>query len=510
MTSGKILMKPLLQMKNITKEFSGVQVLHEVDFEIQPGEIMALMGENGAGKSTLMKILAGVHTDWSGKIIIDDKEVYFKNTKDAEKAGIGIIYQELNLIPELTVAENIFLGREPAFLGEIVNYSEMNKKSEEILADLHFTAKVTLPVSRLRVGHQQLVEIGKALSLNASIVIMDEPTSAISEHEIKILFSVVQKLKERGVSIIYISHRMAEVFELADRVTVLRDGYIVGVRPVKDITRQELIKMMVGRDVNQFFVRERIPPKETIFEVKNLTRYHVDRTKTPVVSDVSFDVKRGELIGIAGLLGAGRTELLESLFGAAAADSTGTVELEGEKLNLKSPQDAIKSGIAFITEDRKGNGLILGMDIQKNMTLAALGKIVSYGIISPVKEKQLAENYANQLSIKMRKLDDPIESLSGGNQQKVLLAKWLATKPRVILLDEPTRGIDVGAKHEIYILLSELTKKGITIIMTSSELPELLAICDRIIVLREGKLSAIFNHKDATQEDILDAAAPLA
>lgn len=503
-------MQPLLNMKNITKEFSGVRVLHGVDFEIQPGEIMALMGENGAGKSTLMKILAGVHNDWTGKISIDDKEVHFKNTKDAENAGIGIIYQELNLIPELTVAENIFLGREPAFLGAIVNYSEMNKKSEQILADLHFNAKVTTPVSRLRVGHQQLVEIGKALSLNARILIMDEPTSAISENEIKILFSVVKKLKEQGVSIIYISHRMAEVFELADKVTVLRDGYMVGVKSVKDMTRQELIKMMVGRDVNQFFVRERIPPKGTVFEVKNLTRYNVDRTKKPLVDDVSFDVKQGELIGIAGLLGAGRTELLESLFGAVASDSVGTVELEGEKLALNAPEEAIKSGIAFITEDRKGNGLVLGMDIQKNMTLAALEEIMSYGIISPIKEKKLAEDYTNQLSIKLNKLENPIESLSGGNQQKVLLAKWLATKPKVILLDEPTRGIDVGAKHEIYVLLSELTKQGITIIMASSELPELLAICDRIMVLREGKLSAIFDHNYATQEDILDAAAPLA
>ena len=503
-------MSSILRMNNITKEFSGVPVLHGVDFEIQPGEIMALMGENGAGKSTLMKILAGVFNDWSGKIIIDDKEVHFKNTRDAENAGIGIIYQELNLIPELTVAENIFLGREPAFLGTIVNFSEMNKKSEQILADLHFNARVTTPVNRLRVGHQQLVEIGKALSLKARILIMDEPTSAISEHEIKILFSVVQKLKERGVSIIYISHRIAEVFELADRVTVLRDGCMVGVRSVKDITRQELIKMMVGRDINQFFVRERIPPKEIIFEVKNLTRYNVDRTKTPIVSDVSFNVKRGELIGIAGLLGAGRTELLESLFGAASSDSVGTVELKGEKLDLTAPEKAIKSGLALIPEDRKSNGLVMGMDIQKNMTLAALEEIVSYGMLSHVKEKQLVENYTRQLSIKMSKLENPIESLSGGNQQKVLLAKWLATKPKVILLDEPTRGIDVGAKHEIYVLLSSLTKKGITIIMASSELPELLAICDRIMVLREGKLSAIFDYSDATQEDILDAAAPLA
>ena len=502
-------MDPILHMKGITKAFSGVRVLHGVNFELLPGEVMALMGENGAGKSTLMKILAGVHTDWKGEIFLDGEANRFRSTREAEEAGIGIIYQELNLVPELTVSENIFLGREPSRFGGIVDYNKMNRMAKEILDDLHFTPSVTIPVSQLRVGHRQLIEIGKALSLNARILVMDEPTSALSEVETKTLFSVVEKLKNRGVSIIYISHRIGEVFEIADRVTVLRDGCHVGIRFVTDVSRQDLIRMMVGRDFNQFFVKEGEPVKEVVLEIEGLTRKNLGTERRPLIEDIAFRLRRGEQLGIAGLLGAGRTELLEAIFGADSVNTYGTLKLEGREIRLSNPQEAIEAGIALITEDRKGNGLVLSMSVEHNLTLAALKEVLQLFILSRRKERTLADKYIDRLSIDVKNVELSIETLSGGNQQKVMLAKWLAIKPKILLLDEPTRGVDVGAKHEIYVLLSELAKQGVSIVMTSSELPELLSICDRILVLREGRVSAIFDHEEATQEQILNAAAPL-
>lgn len=501
---------PFLRMENITKAFSGVRVLHGVGFEVQPGEVMALMGENGAGKSTLMKILVGVHTDWEGRIALDGTGVQFRNTKEAAAAGVAIIYQELILVPGLTVAENIFLGREPTRFGGMVDYAKMNRMAEEILSDLHFNQSVTTSVSHLRVGHQQLVEIGKALSLNARLLVMDEPTSALSENETQVLFSVVRKLKDRSVAIVYISHRMGEVFEIADRVTVLRDGLHVGVESIENVSRQKLIQMMVGRDFNQFFVKEGRPEEDVVLRVENLKRRNPDAAKKPLIEDVSFVLKRGEQFGIAGLLGAGRTELLEAIFGVDSTATSGRVELEGKRVYITNPRQAIEAGIGFITEDRKGNGLILKMNVEQNMTLACLRDLLRLFIVSKKKERALAETYVERLTINVADLENAIDTLSGGNQQKVLLAKWLATQPRILLLDEPTRGIDVGAKHEIYELLSELTKQGISIVMTSSELPELLSICDRIMVLREGRISAIFDREEATQEKILDAAAPVA
>ena len=499
-----------LHLSGIVKEFSGVRVLHGVDLELKNGEVMALMGENGAGKSTLMKILSGVYTDWQGKINLDGKNTHFQNTRDAENAGIAIIYQELNLVPGLSVAENIFLGREPSRFAGIVDFKQLRKMAQEILAELNIQDYVTTPVSQLRVGHQQLVEIAKALSLNARILIMDEPTSALSESETELLFSVIRKLKKRGVSIIYISHRMAEIFEIADRITVLRDGKTVGVENAGDISRQQLIKMMVGQDINQFFVKKEKPGHELVLKVNNLVRCNPDPSKRPLVDNVSFQVKKGEVFGIAGLLGAGRTELCESLFGAAYYDTTGTIEIDGKTVGIPSPEHAIKAGIALITEDRKGNGLVLGMDVKQNMTLAALDEIVRYRfILSDTKEKDFTLQNIKQLSVQANNLDNPVETLSGGNQQKVLLAKWLATRPKILILDDPTRGIDVGAKHEIYLLLTELVRQGLTIIMTSSELQELIMVCDRIMVLREGSVSVVFDREEATQEKILDAAAPI-
>jgi ribose transport system ATP-binding protein len=501
----------VLHMLGIVKEFSGIPVLHGVDFDLYQGEIMALMGENGAGKSTLMKILAGVYTDYAGTIYIDNEKKRFKNTREAEQAGVAIMYQELNLIPELSVAENMFLGREPGRWGGRVDYAAMNRAAERILADLQFNVPVQTPVSRLRVGHQQLVEIAKALSLHARILVMDEPTSALSEAEARLLFDVVRNLRTQGVSIIYISHRMAEIFEMADRITVLRDGKRAGVVAASQVDRSGLIQMMVGQDADHFFVKATEPQAEVVLRVEHLTRKHPDRTKPPLVKDLSFQVRRGEVFGIAGLLGAGRTELLESLFGAAAADTGGRLEIDGAEVAMSDPESAIRAGIALLTEDRKGNGLVAGMSIEHNMTMAALSQIVKYGfLLSREREKKLTQKSAAALSIPADRLPQPIESLSGGNQQKVLLAKWLATRPRVLLLDDPTRGIDVGAKHEIYLLLAELAKQGMTIVLTSSELPELLSLCDRILVLREGRYSALYDRSEATQEKLLDAAAPAA
>lgn len=499
----------MLSMIGVTKEFSGIYALQNVDFQVLSGEVMALMGENGAGKSTLMKILAGVYTDWIGTISISQKEQRFKNTREAENAGIGIIYQELNLVPGLSVSENVFLGREPTRFGSIVDYSKMNKMAEEILSELHFKEPVTTLVSQLRVGHQQIVEIGKALSLDAKILIMDEPTSALSEKEAKILLKVVRQLRDRGVSIIYITHRIGEVFEIANRVTVLRDGCLVAVEDIMNVDRQKLIQMMVGRNFKKFFFRCGNPKEEIILKVKNLTRKNINPSKKALVEDINFEVRKGEKLGIAGLLGAGRTELLESLFGIDPYNTTGTVQIGEKIISIRNPKQAIDEGIGFITEDRKGNGLVLSMDIGQNLTLAALESLRQYLILSRKKERDTIDKYIDKLSIQTNNPKNSINSLSGGNQQKVLLAKWLATGPKVLLLDEPTRGIDVGAKHQIYVLLSELANLGIAIIMASSELLELLAICDRIMVMREGKISAVFSRDEATQEKILDAAAPV-
>jgi len=502
--------EPLLRMKSIVKAFSGVRVLHGVDFEVLSGEVMALVGENGAGKSTLMKILAGVHTDWEGEVCLDGEPVRFPDTRAAEEAGIAIIYQELNLVPGLTVAENIFLGREPTRFGGVIDYAAMNRMAREIMDSLHFDAPATVPVSELRIGARQLVEIGKALSLDARLLIMDEPTSALTGTEAEVLFSVVRELRAGGVSVIYISHRLDELYQIADRVTVMRDGLTVDTMPASEIDRRALISLMVGREFEQFFVKEGEPGEDVVFRVRSLTRLNGVPGRRALLDDISFDVRRGEQFGIAGLLGSGRTELLEALFGAAARDTSGRVELEGVELNLSNPRRAIEAGIALLTEDRKGNGLVLSMNVEQNLTLAALNELLHLCMISPGKERALAKEYVDRLSIDAADLGNPIESLSGGNQQKVLLAKWLATRPRVLLLDEPTRGVDVGAKHELYVYLSKLAAEGVSIIMTSSELPELLSICDRIMVLREGRMSALFDRDEATQARILHAAAPAA
>ncbi len=501
-------MTPRLRMQAITKAFDGIRVLHGASLDVEAGEVMGLVGENGAGKSTLMKIVAGVHTDWDGMIALDGVPRRLGSTREAEAAGIAIIYQELNLVGELSLAENIFLGREPTTPAGFIDYPEMNTRAVEIMAGLGAGMDVTRPVGELRVGRRQLVEIGKALSQQARIVIMDEPSSALSETEIQILFSTVTELRARGVTVIYISHRLGEIFEVCDRVTVMRDGRTVGVHATGEVSRQELIAQMVGRNFEQFFVKAGQPQPETVLEVRDLTRRDPDRPGRRMIDRISFEVRRGEVFGIAGLLGSGRTELLEALFGAAGAETTGQVLLNGRCLDLRTPAEAIAAGFGLLTEDRKDSGLVPDMSVIGNLTLAALADLCRGGFISRVREQELAETYLHDLSITAPDPQLPITSLSGGNQQKVLLARWLATNPAVLLLDEPTRGIDVGAKHELYLHLSRLTRAGMAIVLTSSELPELLSICDRIMVLCEGRPTALFDACEATQETILAAAAP--
>ncbi|HNW59995.1 MAG TPA: sugar ABC transporter ATP-binding protein [bacterium] len=501
----------LLRMEGISKDFSGIPVLHGVDFELRRGEVMALVGENGAGKSTLMKILAGVHPEYGGNIYLEGRVTRFRNTREAGQAGIAMIYQELNLIPELSVAENIFLGREPHGWGGRVDFAAMNRAAERILADLHFKAPVQTPVAKLRVGHQQLVEIAKALSLDARIVIMDEPTSALSEPEAAVLFAVIRHLQERGVAVVYISHRMAELFAIADRITILRDGRTVGTVGAQEIDRQGLIQMMVGERAERFFVKAGMPAAEILLSVSHMTRRNPDPARPALVEDISFTVRRGEVFGIAGLLGAGRTELLEALFGVDAGHTTGRMEIGGKEVHLRNPESAIAAGIALITEDRKSSGLVPRMSVLHNLTLAALSRIALCGnLLSSGKEAALGEKMRADLAIPIHSLDLAVELLSGGNQQKVLLAKWLATRPCVLLLDDPTRGIDIGAKYEIYLQLADLARQGMAMVLTSSELPELISLCDRILVLREGRCSALLDREECTPERILDAAAPAA
>ena len=497
----------LVRMEGIRKSFSGIEVLHGVDFEVRPGEVMGLMGENGAGKSTLMKILAGVYDEWGGKLWINGQSIRFRDPKEAERAGIAVIYQELNLVQELSVAENIFLGREPVRCG-LIDRNRMEAASRALLEDLHFSGSVDRAVASLRVGHQQLVEIAKAMSQDARLIIMDEPTSALSETETEVLFDVIGKLRERGVSVVYISHRIGEVFRVADRITVLRDGALVDVRDVGELNRERLIRMMVGRPLDRFFVKESTFDDHIRLKVEHLSRERQTYGGSVELDDISFDVRRGEHFGIAGLLGSGRTELLESLFGMDAEHTGGMVELDGKRVRPSNPEEAIREGLAFITEDRKSSGLVGGMSTEHNLTLACLSRMLSGPVLSAKKERRITGKYIEDLSIDVKDPDAPVETLSGGNQQKVLLAKWLATDPCVLLLDEPTRGIDVGAKHEIYELLSRLSRRGISMLLVSSDMPELLSLCDRILVLREGKRSALFDRSEATQEKILAAAAP--
>jgi ribose transport system ATP-binding protein len=488
-----------IEMKNISKSFNGVPVLKNVQFSLLPGEVHALMGENGAGKSTLMKILTGVYTKDAGTILINGKETTFKNPKQAEQAGIAFIHQELNIWPNLTVAENLFLGREHQY-GKtgILKNREMNRLAEEWLANLGLAIKATTLAGKLSVGQQQMVEIAKALMTNAEVIIMDEPTSALTEREIDTLFKVIQKLKNQGVSFIYISHRMEEIFHLCDRITILRDGQYIATRPIKETSLDEVVRFMVGRTIGERYPQLTHKVRDIFLEVKQLT-------KRGVFENISFHVRQGEILGVAGLMGAGRTEIMKAIFGFIPADE-GEIFIQGKRVRIKNPHDAIRHGIGFVTEDRKSEGLILHFSIRENIALPNLKHFSSYGWISDQGEKSLVEELVQKLNVKATGIEQPVKSLSGGNQQKVVLAKWLGIEPKLLILDEPTRGVDIGAKKEIYYLIQQLAQRGVAIIMVSSELPELLSMSDRIMVIHEGRIGGFLEREEATQEKIMNLA----
>ena len=498
----------VLQARQVTKTFPGVKALDRVDFQVHRGKVNALAGENGAGKSTLMKVLSGVYPQYEGKIFLQGREVTFSSPREAQNEGIAIIHQELNLIPYLSVAENIFLGREFVNRIGLIDYKRMYSETEKVLDKLNVQIDPKDSVCDLRVGQQQIVEIAKALSLDARVIIMDEPTSAISEREIGLLFDLIKSLTEQGVAIVYITHKLDELFQIADRVTVMRDGKVIGSGAIEEVTHDDVVRMMVGRDIQDFFVKAEATKQQEVLTVEQMCLNHPIHPGDYLVDHVSFGLREGEVLGIFGLMGAGRTELLETIFGMHPDQSSGQVRWHGREASIRSPKEAIDFGIGLVPEDRKQQGLILLMSVGANISLANLKLTERFSFLSDRLEKQLATDYISRLKIRTASIWQSVENLSGGNQQKVVIAKWLATKPKVLLLDEPTRGIDVSAKNEIYKLISELAQAGLGIVMVSSELPEILAISDRIIVLAEGKKAGEFTRSQATEELVMRAAIP--
>jgi ABC-type sugar transport system ATPase subunit len=497
----------ILEMRNITKEFPGVRALDDVTFQVRRGEIHALVGENGAGKSTLMKVLSGVypHGSYGGEIVLDGQVQRYAGIQDSEHAGIAIIYQELALVKQMTVAENIFLGAELKRGPGIVDWNETYRRTAQALKEVGLKVTPATRIVDLGVGSQQLVEIAKALSKSARLLILDEPTAALTETETENLLGLLDELRRKGVTCIYISHRLREVTRIADRVTVLRDGKTVITEPIADMPIPRMIRHMVGRDLTNMFPRKERTAADVVLEVRNWT------VEDPVtgearVEDASFVVRKGEILGIAGLMGAGRTELVMSLFGAWGRRRSGEVLLEGRPLQIGGPRDAIQAGLALVSEDRKRYGLVLGMDVKQNSTLASLQRIARLGIIDPNEEIRRSERYVRELRTKTPSLEQRVQNLSGGNQQKVVLAKWLLTQPKVLFLDEPTRGIDVGAKVEIYNIMNDLVAQGVCVVMVSSELPEVLGVSDVIMVIHEGRITGRLRYTDATEEKVMHHA----
>jgi ABC-type sugar transport system ATPase subunit len=498
----------LLEACGITKSFPGVRALDGVSITVRRGRLNALLGENGAGKSTLMNIFAGVFPPDAGTVTLEGKPVSFKTPREAQAAGIAIIFQELNLVPGLSIAENIYLGREPLNRFGLVDFARLNADAAALLAELESDADPRTLVSQLKVGAQQVVEIAKAIAFNSRVIIMDEPTSAITEHEIAMLFRQIKRLKQSGVGLIYITHKLDELPEIADDITVFRDGQLVGAKRFGEVTRDEMIRMMVGRELADLFPKTPAQPGDVALRVRKVSLQHAERAGDFAVRDVSFEVRRGEVLGLFGLMGAGRTELVQTIFGLHPGISTGDIEVEGRHVVIRSPQDAIAAGLALAPEDRKAEGMVPGLSVAHNTTLACLPRIERLGFLQPKLERELVGNYVNRLRVKTPSVDQPVVNLSGGNQQKVVLAKWLATEPKVLLLDEPTRGIDINAKKEIYALIDELAQSGLGVVLVSSELPEILGIADRILVLCEGRQTAEFKRGEATEEMIVKAALP--
>jgi ribose transport system ATP-binding protein len=501
---------PLLAARGIGKRFAGVTALAGVDFDLRAGVVHALVGENGAGKSTLMKILAGVHTEYDGEVAVTGAPLRFASVRDAARAGVAIIHQELNLVPELSVAANIFLGREPLIGGLIVDRRAIAGAARELLKRLGIGLDPEARVARLRVGEQQLVEVAKALSLEARILIMDEPTSALTPAECARLFRIIEQLAADGVGIVYISHRIDEVLALADRVTVLRDGRQVLTAPIGQLSRGRIIAAMVGRETGGGAGAAHAVGREVVLSVRGLTlEVPTRRGWRRVLDGVSFDLHRSEVLGVAGLLGSGRTEILETVFGASEGRRGGTVVLEGVAVDVDSPRTARRLGLALVSEDRKAKGLHLGATVRDNVTLPSLGRLARFGLRGFAAEAATAREAVGRLAIRCTGIGQVAATLSGGNQQKVVIGKWLATGPRVLLLDEPTRGIDVGAKQEIYALVRALAADGLAILMVSSELPELLLLADRVLVMSEGRQTGVLMRGEASEEAIMHLAAPV-
>ena len=499
---------PLLEMRNITKSFPGVKALDGVTFDLHAGEIHALVGENGAGKSTLIKILAGVypHPEYGGEINLDAAEHRFANVRDSETAGIAVIYQELSLVKDLNVAENIFLGREPRRFG-IINWEDLYSRAQKLLEELHLEIDPRIPVVNLGIGQQQLVEIAKALSQKARILVLDEPTAALTDTEVETLFRILNELRARDVAMIYISHKLDEVFSISDRITVLRDGKTIGTSATSETDEPRVIAQMVGREVDQIFPVSKHDRGEVVFEVRQVT---VEDPSVPgklLVDRVGFSVYKGEVLGIAGLMGSGRSELLMAIFGAHPGRKSAELFVAGKQVHISCPADAINHGIGFVTEDRKRYGLVLDQTILRNMTLAGLRRLSGRFITDEDAEAAAGERASTDLRIKATSVFTIAGTLSGGNQQKVVLAKWLLTNPRVLFLDEPTRGIDVGAKQEIYAQINRLAENGLAIVLVSSELPEVLGLSDRVIVLHEGRVTGEFTRAEATPEAVMSCAA---
>ena len=496
-------MEYVLELKNIYKSFPGVKVLEDVTLQVRPGEVHALMGENGAGKSTLMKILMGIYKADQGSIFLEGKETAMHGPKDAMSKGISMIHQELNTVLDMEVAENVFVGRELLKKGmeklKIVDIARMREETGRYFREMNIDIDPRAKMRTLSVAEMQLVEIVKAISLNSRIIVMDEPTSAITEKEATVLFAQIERLKKQGVAIIYISHKMDEIFRISDTITVLRDGQWIGTKPAKELDNDMLIKMMVGRELTDIYPKDPVEIGDVILEVKNLSR-------GKKVRDASFSLRKGEVLGIAGLVGAGRSELVETIFGLYPKTG-GQIFLHGKEVHIKSAADAIKNKMALITEDRKQTGLNLIVSVKENIASVSIGKLSTHGIVNDKKINEVSEKYIKELKIKTPDGNAIVGNLSGGNQQKVVLAKWLLDEPDIIIFDEPTRGIDIGAKRDIYLLINNLAKEGKAVIVISSEMAEVMGICDRILVMAEGRINGEVQREEFSQEVIMGYAS---
>jgi ribose transport system ATP-binding protein len=484
----------ILEMRNITKRFPGVLALNNVSFSVKRGEIHALVGENGAGKSTLMKILNGVHQADSGTIVLNGKETLIKNTNDAKSKGIGLVFQEFNLVNSLSVAENIYINRLKTNHGK-VDWKQINKDAQQLIDSFGFNFRATEKIENLSAAQKQLVEIAKVLSIDTQLIVMDEPTSSLTTNETTILFNIILSLKEKGKSIVYISHKLEEVFKLCDTTTVIRDGQVIDTSPTSSFTRNQIVEKMVGRSIDTEYPKRKCKIGETVLKVEHITRNNI-------ISDISFELHKGEILGLAGLIGSGRTELAEAIFGAEHYDE-GTIEVQGKKVTIHSTYQAKNENIGLLTEDRKETGLVLSYNLTRNITITNLDKVKVHKFISDKKEQEMATAISKELNIKTPSLKQYAMNLSGGNQQKVVFAKWLFSDVDILILDEPTRGIDVGAKFEIYLLMNRLAEQGKAIIMISSELPEVIGMSDRLIVLSGGKKMGELSKKEATPEAVM-------